>query len=195
MADKVNPAEIFAASVGGMFDLPDPNEGERPGVTLPPSVYDKQPDPALLPFLEDVIGKELMPVLEYHANNRGVAPLALLRNELATVFTYEPHRVDGLVVPNPIPKDDQRTGSDNNIQNPAVKQLAALLRRPTINQFLQLANNLRLSNESALRLVVAKIFDAKKTIAIIADAVKAQETEDEFRRLDFAGWLAKASRK
>ena len=181
-------------------------EDERPGRQMPGTIYDKAPDFTLIEHIEEllsvqtgvdkdgepILDKTLFEVLEKEAQNRGLNALTLLRNELGIAM------LDGnfeLALPEKIADKDKRTGADNNPKDPAVMRLKAILRQPTANMFIAIASNFKLSNASALRLFVSKIFEADEAIKRIREAQQAQLDEDELKRMKPAEWFQRMTRR
>lgn len=191
----------FLKSAGIPFDPTSVKNGddERPGRELPRTIYDKAPDFALIEHIEEFLtvgegenARDLFVVLEKEAANRGLNALTLLRNEMAVAM------LDGnfeLAIPEKIAEKDKRTGADNNSKDPKVMILKAILRQPTANMFIAIANNFRLSNKAALCLFVAKLFESDKAIKRIKAAEQAQRDEDELRLMKPAEWFQKMTRR
>lgn len=188
----------FLKSSGVPFDPSSFNESndERPGRQMPVTIYDKTPDFALLEHIEELLtvdgNRDLYQVLEKEAANRGVSPLTLLRTELAAAV------LDGnfeITAGEKIPDKDKRTGADNNAKDPAVMRLKAILRQPTANMFISIANFYKVSNRAALCLFVGKLFDADIAIKRIKNAEQAQRDEEELKLMKPAEWFQKMTRR
>lgn len=176
-------------------------EDDRPGRELPRTVYDKAPDFALIEHIEELLSvgegdkrnKDLFIVLEREAASRGLNPLTLLRNDMAVAMMDG--NFDDLPIPEKIAEADKRTGADNNPKDISVMRLKAILRQPTANMFLAIANNFKMSNKAMLCLFVTKLFDAKKAILRIREAEQAQLDEDELKRMKPAEWFQRMTRR
>lgn len=190
----------FLKSSGIPFDpqaIQDASNEERPGRQMPITIYDKAPDFALLEHVKEflTIGKnnELYTVLEKEAANRGVNPLTLLRNEMAVAMLDGEFKVDEL--PEKVSEADRRTGADNNSKDPQVMILKAILRQPTANMFISVANFCKMSNKATLCHIIGKLLGATDAIKRIKEAEQAQLDEDELKRMKPAEWFQKMTRR
>lgn len=188
----------FLRSAGVPFDpqtLQDSNE-ERPGRQMPVTIYDKAPDYALEEYVKELLtinkSEDLYTVLEKEAANRGVPPLTLLRMELAVAVLDGDFQIE---IGEKIAESDKRTGVDNNAKDPSVQRLKAILRQPTANMFISIANFYKLSNKAALCAMVARLFKAEESIKRIRAAEQAQRDEDELKMMKPAEWFQKMTRR
>lgn len=193
----------FLRSSGVPFDPQSFNESneERPGRQMPITIYDKAPDFALLEHVEELLtvgtgekrNRDLYRVLEAEAASRNVSPLTLLRNEMAIAMLDG--AFDKIEIPEKIAESDKRTGVDNNAKDPSVMRLKAILRQPTANMFISVANFFKLNNKATLCIFVSHLFKADEAIKRIRAAEQAQKDEDELKLMKPAEWFQKMTRR
>lgn len=191
-----DPISMFA---GGLpFDLPHQGNAQ-PGVTLPPSVYDRAPDPQIEILFRELITEvdekgvpddSLERVLNYHAKNRNVPILALVRVELYEAFRKGTFNAGTAA---DYTDKDKRDGNDNNVKHPEFRQLLAMVRQPSMGMLVAMANAMRIKNKSVLLFALKDLFDVPGTLEILADCERAEAEERELKKMNFAEWFRRAS--